>query len=267
MKLKGSDRHWAFIEAVGHIKVSIWVHFYCSICHKRSDDANKLEYMRPRDDMWFYVIRCCHSLVCSKCAKSQGPKRCLVCSKETNVGSLSKRGSNWKRCYLAYETWNEMLQKMPFLAPFATSHSLSWQDIVRIEQNGLEGQKTSLRQDYAKFVQHFLRSKMMFYLSRIPLLRCFHVMKTRASLRFFNDEMRSIPHKTQRRVFLKLAQGFMQNLAIKLSAEKVNDDSIRSSESNVSTLLGNRYLCFDTYKFHSFMYRMLLAKVLRGRLQ
>jgi hypothetical protein len=188
------------------------------------------------------------------------------------VGILSKRGPKWKKTYLKYEKWDELWQKMPFLAPFASNRSLSWRDIVKIERNGLEGQKTGLRRDYATFIQYFFRSKTMFYLSRTPLCY-FPVRKTQASLRFFNDEMRSIPHKTQRKVFLKIAQGFMQNLSIKLSVEKfkdykkMKDDSIGSSESNVSTLLGNRYLCFDTYKFHRFMWKMLLAKVLRGRLQ
>jgi hypothetical protein len=195
----------------------------------------------------------------------------LVCSKETQVCSLSKRGPDWKETYLAYEKWDELWQKMPFLAPFASNRSLSWRDIVKIERNGLEWQKTGLRRDYATFVQYFFRSKMMFYLSRT--LRCFPVRKTPASLRFFNDEIRSILHKTKRNVYLKLAQGFIQNLAIKLFVEKVGDikkikdDSIGSSESNVITLFGIRYLCFDTYIFHRFMYRMLLAKVLSGKLQ
>ena len=266
--LKGFDRHWGFIDAINYIEVSIWYYFTCSICHKRD---NKIEYMRPRDDMCFDVTFCCHSLVCSNCAKSQVLKPCLVCSIETKVGSLSKRGPKWKKTYLKYEKWDELCQRMPFLAPFASNRSLSWRDIVKIERNGLEGQKTGLRRDYATFVQHFFRSKMMFYLSKT--LPCFLVKKTPASLRFFNDEMRSIPHKTQRNVFLKLAQGFIQNLAIKLFVEKVEDikkikdDSIGSSESKVITLFGIRYLCFDTYKIHRFMWKMLLAKVLRGRLQ
>jgi hypothetical protein len=268
--LTSFDRHWKYMQAIHRIEVSIWIIFNCSICHQKRE-VEKIEYMRPRGDMWFNVTRCCHSLVCSKCAKSQVRKCCLVCSKETNVGSLSKRGPDWKKTYLKYEKWDEMLQKMPFLAAFASNRSLSWQDIVKIELSGLEGQKTSLRRDYATFLQNFFRAKMIFYLSRT--LHCFPVRKTPASLRFFNDEMRSIPHKTQRKVFLKIAKGFVQNLAIKLSAEKIKDtekmidDSIGSSESNVSTLFGNRYLCFDTYKFHRFMWKMLLAKVLRGRLQ
>ena len=194
--------------------------FTCSTCLEQNQN---LEYMRPRNEMWYNVTCCCHSLVCSKCVMSKDQKHCCVCSMETKMGSVSKNVPNWKKLWEQYFMFNYMWNIRPLLGPFCATYfnGSSWREYVKIIQDGNREQIEALEMQYRSFVRKTLKNQYMFFTFRtsfnfLPFVRQASQMRS-----WYSVLQDTRQYTIRRRYLLKMFQnGFVKMLGKKFSEEK-----------------------------------------------
>jgi hypothetical protein len=222
MKGVNFERHFGFERAKCFILVQIKVYFICALCLlQKNEDGGILEYMRPRKKMTIHMTMCCGSLVCRACYERNVKTRCHVCSKDTNVGWQTKRGSRWKIRYLKHVEIHRMWQVKPFLGPFCSKFFNGlWEDIVKIIQGGNQEQIEALEKQYFRFVCEIIKKQYLFF----TFLASFNLPFDRqpSQMQGWYSVLKDTRQYTiRRRTLLKMFQnGFVKMLANKFSQEK-----------------------------------------------
>jgi hypothetical protein len=222
MSRRNLERCIRFVDAIGGISEEPHIDYVCGLCLLRyEENGGRLEYMRPQDDILVHVTMCCGTLVCRRCYDSNGLTRCHVCSKNTNVGWQTKRGSGWKITYREYEVFHRMWQVKPFLGPFCSRYFNGlWRNIVKIIQDGKQEQIEALEKQYIRFVIETITKQYLFF----TFLASFNLPFDRqpSQMQGWYSVLKDTRQYTiRRRTLLKMFQnGFVKMLANKFSQEK-----------------------------------------------